>query len=54
VVAPKPKQQDPKLSSKRRAASSTRTSATNNQQPDYNPLALSDEEFERLVNEKLM
>ena len=54
VVAPKPKQQDPKLSSKRRAASSTRTAAPSGQQADYNPLAMSDEEFERLVNEKLM
>lgn len=54
IVTPKSKTSDPKLSSKRRAASSTRTTPTKTQTADFNPLAMSDEEFDRLVNEKLM
>lgn len=50
---PKPKADDPKLKSKKRAASSTKAkpaAAT----PDYNPLSMSDAEFEKQFNESLL
>lgn len=52
---PTPKKADDRqLKSKKRAASSTRQAPQSTTEPEYNPLALSDEEFERLVNERLM
>lgn len=56
TVVKAPKKQDPKLAKKRRAASSTRKAPTrtDNSENDFNPLSLSDEEFEKMVNEKLM
>lgn len=47
--------EDPKLKEKKRAASSTKSSGSNGKkQADYNPLAMSDDEFEKMVNENLM
>lgn len=55
TVVKTPKQEDPKLKSKKRAASSTRTAPnTSTSNDDFNPLALDDEAFEKLINEKLM
>jgi len=51
---PTKKVDDGQRNGKKRAASSTRQAPQSTAQPDYNPLALSDEEFERLVNERLM
>jgi len=59
-VAPAPETTPPKkvdsrqLNEKKRAASSTRQAPQSTAAPDYNPLAMTDEEFERLVNERLM
>ena len=52
VVSPKPKKvEDPKLREKRLAASSTKPAATTSPTPkDFNPLALSDDEFSKTVN----
>lgn len=55
TVVKTPKKQDSKLARKKRAASSTRKApAKRKSADDYNPLSISDEEFERMVNEKLM
>lgn len=55
VVAPKPSKADEdKLKDKRRAASSTKPAASSSLPKDFNPLALSDEEFSKLVNSKLL
>jgi len=55
TVVAKPKAEDGKRKSKKRAASSTRTAPkTSGASADFNPLALSDDEFEKLINEKLM
>lgn len=54
VVAPKPKVEDDKLKDKRRAASSTKPAAPTSVPKDFNPLALSDEEFSKLVNKKFL
>lgn len=55
VVAPKPSKADEdKLKDKRRAASSTKPAASSSLPKDFNPLALSDEEFSKLVNNKLL
>lgn len=49
VVAPKPKQaEDDKLKERRRAASSTKPVAPKSDNQDFNPLALSDEEFSKI------
>lgn len=49
VVAPKPKKVDEdKLNDKRRAASSTKPTISSAVSKDFNPLALSDEEFAKL------
>jgi hypothetical protein len=54
VVTPKPKvEDDPKLKEKKRAASSSKPSITQ-AKPDFNPLALSDEEFAKLGNPKFL
>jgi hypothetical protein len=53
VVTPKPKKvEDDKLKDKKRAASSTRTAAPAPTVKDFNPLAMSDEEFAKLTDSK--
>jgi hypothetical protein len=54
TVVKKPKAEDPKRADKKRAASSTRTAPNTSIDSDFNPLSLSDEEFEKLGNQKLM
>lgn len=54
TVVKKPAAEDPKRADKKRAASSTRTAPGTSIDPEFNPLALSDEEFEKLGNQKLM
>lgn len=54
VVTPKPKVEDDKLKDKRRAASSTKPAASGSTNPDFDPLALSDEEFSKLVNKQFL
>ena len=55
VVAPKPKKvEDPKIRDKRRAASSTKSSGPATTPADFNPLALSDEEFSKAMNSKFL
>ena len=54
VVTPKPKVEDDKLKDKRRAASSTKPAAPTSAPKDFNPLALSDEEFNKLVNQQFL
>lgn len=55
VIAPKPKTVlDDKLREKKRAASSTTPAGAAPIAPDYNPLALSDDAFSKLVNEKYL
>ncbi len=54
VISPKPKvEDDPKLKEQKRAASSSKPSVTQGK-PDFNPLALSDEEFAKLGNPKFL
>lgn len=55
VVAPKPKSGDEdKRREKRLAASSARSSSTPAAKTDYNPLSMSDAEFEKLVDPKFL
>lgn len=55
VVPPKPKKaDDAKLKEKRRAASSTKPVAAGSAPMDFNPLALSDEEFSKQVVSKFL
>lgn len=56
VVTPKParKAADPQLKSKKRAASPAKATSTAKAEPDFNPLALSDDEFLKQVNEKFL
>lgn len=54
VVTPKPKVEDDKLKDKRRAASSTKPAVTPSAPKDFNPLALSDDEFSKLVNKQFL
>lgn len=54
VVTPKPKVEDDKLKDKRRAASSTKPAAPTSVSKDFNPLALSDDEFSKLVNKQFL
>lgn len=55
VVTPKPKKEDDdKLKDKKRAASSTKPVAPSAPSKDFNPLALSDEEFTKLVNKQFL
>lgn len=55
VVTPKPKQVDEdKLKEKRRAASSTKPASSNVTPKDFNPLALSDEDFGKLVHTQFL
>lgn len=54
-LPPKQKQEDPKLKEKRRAASPAKGRPAKSQIPaDFNPLALSDEEFEKHFSQKLL
>ena len=54
VVPPKPKADEDKLKEKRRAASSTKPAAASAAPKDFDPLALSDEEFSKLVNKQFL
>jgi hypothetical protein len=54
VVPPKPKANEDKLKEKRRAASSTKPAAPTTTPKDFDPLALSDEEFSKLVNKQFL
>ena len=55
VVTPKPKQvDDGALKDKKRAASSTKPAASSAANLDFNPLALSDDEFSKLVNKQFL
>lgn len=55
VVPPKPKKdEDDKLKDKRRAASSTKPAPPSTTPKDFDPLALSDEEFSKLVNNRYL
>lgn len=54
-LPPKQKQEDPKLKEKRRAASTTKAAPTTRKPgSDFNPLSLSDEEFEKQFSSKLL
>lgn len=48
------KKPDPKLKQKKRAASSTRTKPASKTPDDFNPLSMSDEEFERQFDSNLL
>lgn len=53
VIAPKPKSaQDDKLSAKKRAAAPSAPSAPSKQAEEFNPLALSDEAFSKIVSDR--
>ena len=55
VVQPKPKQEDVgALKDKKRAASSTKSAASSAASQDFNPLAMSDEEFSKHVNKQFL
>lgn len=54
IVPPKPKVDDDKLREKKRAASSTKPAGSNQVAQEYNPLALSDDAFSKLVNESYL
>lgn len=54
VAQPKGKKEDPKVKAKRRAASPNRTSPDKAPNQDYNPLSLSDDEFEKLIDSRYM
>lgn len=54
VVPPAKKQPDPALIEKKRAASSTQKAAPSMTPADFNPLGMSDEEFEKLVVPKFL
>ena len=54
VVTPKPKPDDAKLKEKRRAASSTKPGVAPSGKVDFDPLAMSDDEFAKLVNKKFL
>ena len=54
VITPEAKAEDPARKEKKRAAGSTRKAAAPKADSDFNPLSLSDDAFEQLVNEKLM
>ena len=54
VVPPKPKADDDRLREKKRAASSTKPSGVGRNSQEYNPLAMSDDAFAKLVNESYL
>ena len=49
-----PKAEDPKLKSRKKAASATKSAPNNSKQPEFNPLALSDEEFDKIVGSQFI
>lgn len=53
-LAPKGRKEDSKLKSKRRAASPTKTATATPTDNDFNPLAMSDDEFSKLIHEQLL
>jgi len=54
-LPPKQKREDPKLKEKRRAAAPSKGAPAKSKIPaDFNPLAMSDEEFEKHFNQKLL
>ena len=54
VIKPAVKAEDPNLRAKKRAASTTKAVPTNKAPADFNPLALSDEEFSKSFNSRLL
>lgn len=54
AVQPKPKAPTPDLRDKKRAASSPKPAVSAPAEPDFNPLAMSDEEYSKLVKTKFM
>ena len=54
IVAPAPKPVDDKLKDKRRAASSTTSSVSDKVAPDFNPLSLSDDAFQKMIQSKFL
>jgi hypothetical protein len=55
VVVPTPKKvDDDKLRDKKRAASSTKPAVSGSVAKDFNPLAMSDEDFSKEVNNKFL
>jgi hypothetical protein len=55
VAAPAPKAEDPRIVERKRAASPTKAApSVTAPKADFNPLALSDDEFSKLVNTKLL
>lgn len=54
VIKPPVKAEDPSLRAKKRAASTTKAVPTNKGVADFNPLALSDEEFSKSFNSRLL
>lgn len=53
-IAPKPKAEDPAVRAKKLAASSPKAAAPAKTESDFNPLALSDDEFSKIGNPRLM
>jgi hypothetical protein len=54
VIKPAVKAEDPNLRAKKRAASTTKAVPANKVPVDYNPLSLSDEEFSKSFNSRLL
>lgn len=54
VITPPAKAEDPTRQAKKRAASTTKAVPTNKVAADFNPLALSDEEFSKSFNSRLL
>lgn len=54
VKRPQSSKPDPKVASRKKAASTTKSAPKSKAPTDFNPLAMSDEEFEKLVNEKFI
>ena len=54
VITPTAKAEDPTRQAKKRAASTTKAVPTNKVAADFNPLALSDEEFSKSYNSRLL
>lgn len=54
IVTPKPKVDDIELKNKKRAASSTKPASSSTVAKEFNPLAMSDEEFSKMVKPNFM
>jgi len=52
IIKPAPKREDPKLKDRKRAASSTKSTGTKS--PDFSPLAMSDEDFEKVSGSQFL